>query len=468
MSKIFILGLDCATPQLIFDKYLQGLPTIAGLIKNGTYGLLESTVPPVTIPAWMSMMTGKDPGQLGFYGFSDRKNYSYKDNYIVTNKAVKDKAIWDYVSDKGLKSIVINLPQTYPPKTINGILISSFLTPDKELIYTYPEEIKDEIEDITDGNYIIDVENFRTPDKKKLLSELYDMAKNRFKLMKNFVKNKDWELFVAVEMGIDRMHHAFWSYCFSDHQLYDEKNEFKTAMIDYYKFIDNEISELIRSFDDDTELMITSDHGAKTLKGTFCINDWLIQNKYLRLKTEKSGKTIFEIENVDWENTLAWGSGGYYGKIYLNIQGREPNGIIEKNDIEITMNKLKQELSEQFGPGGRKINNKFFEPEKTYQDVNGCPPDLIIYIDNLDWRVTGTVGNEELFLLENTAIDNSNHDINGIIIHSKNPKTALDFNQKVTCDIKTIEQYSILDLAPTVLNKFNIEIPGDLRGKIIP
>ncbi|WP_455391489.1 alkaline phosphatase family protein [[Eubacterium] cellulosolvens] len=467
MTKLFVLGLDCATPQLIFDKYLQSLPTLSGLIRYGNYGLLESTVPPVTVPAWMAMMTGKDPGQLGFYGFSDRKNYSYNENYIVTNKAVKDKTVWDYLGDNGLRSIVMNLPQTYPPKPINGILISSFLTPDKELTYTYPEEIKDELDEIAEGNYIIDVENFRTPDKKKLLSELYTMAKNRFKVIKNFIKNKEWDLFVAVEMGIDRMHHAFWSYCFSDHQLYVDNNEFKTALIDYYKFIDLEISELLKTFDDDTELMITSDHGAKTLKGTFCINDWLIRNKYLHLKTEIGTKTTFDADMVDWSNTMAWGSGGYYGKIYLNIKGREPNGVIPESDIEMIFNKIKQELSEQLTPGGNKVQNEYFEPKKTYNEVNGCPPDLIIYIDNLAWRVTGSMGNQELFLREHTAIDNSNHDKAGIFIHTKNPRAALDFNEKVECDLEKIMQYSILDIAPTILKKFNIGIPNNLKGRVI-
>jgi len=172
MKRLFVLGLDCATPQLVFDKYLNDLPTVSKLLENGNYGLFESTIPPVTVPAWLAMMTGKDPGQLGFYGFTDRKNYSYEDIYIVTNKAVKDKTIWDYLGEKKLKSIILNIPQTYPPKSINGILVSSFLTPYKELSYTYPEEIKVEIEKITNGNYLIDVENFRTTDKKKLLSEI--------------------------------------------------------------------------------------------------------------------------------------------------------------------------------------------------------------------------------------------------------------------------------------------------------
>jgi len=469
MKKLFILGLDCATPQLVFDRYLHALPTFSALIKNGNYGLLESTTPPVTVPAWMSMMTGKDPGQLGFYGFSDRRDYSYKGKYIVTNRNVKEKTIWDYLGENGFKSIVLNVPQTYPPKPINGILISGFLTPDKMLSYTYPEEIKDEIDSIAGGNYIIDIENFRTNDKKKLLSELYDMTEKRFKVIKNFVKNKDWDLFIAVEMAIDRLHHAFWSYCFPDHRLYNEKNEFKYVILDFYKYIDKKINELISLFDNNTELMIVSDHGARSLKGTFCLNDWLIKNGYLCLKRNHRNKTKFEWNDVDWENTLAWGDGGYYGKIYLNIEGREPNGIIPNSKIRIVKDDIIHKLSSLVGPDGKKITNQIFDTKNIYKKLNGCPPDLIIYIGHLDWRVTNSVGNKSLFMFEKTTIDNANHDINGIYIHSENPKFAINANKNVKIKIKrdTMKKYSILDIAPTVLEKFNITNPDELSGKII-
>ena len=233
MKKLFILGLDSATPQLVFDKYRPELPTFAGLLSTGTFGLLRSTIPPVTVPAWMTMMTGKDPGQLGFYGFTDRLEYSYEIDHINTHDSLNEKGLWDYASEAGLKSIIFNLPQTYPPQKINGIMVASFLTPDRALAYTYPPEIKAELNSIADGDYIIDVENFRTTDKTKLLSELFEMAEKRFKVIRNFINTKAWDLFVAVEMGIDRLHHGFWSFCFEDHRLYDDKSEFKNSILDY-------------------------------------------------------------------------------------------------------------------------------------------------------------------------------------------------------------------------------------------
>ncbi len=467
MKKLFILGLDSATPQLVFDRYIQELPTFAGLIKTGRAGFLRSTIPPVTVPAWMAMMTGKDPGQLGFYGFTDRIDYSYQINTLITHASVKSKTIWDYLGESGYRSIVMNLPQTYPPKEINGIMISSFLTPDKLLSYTYPDEIKDELDSIADGNYIIDAENFRTTDKQKLLSELYEMTEKRFKIIRNFIKNKDWELFIAVEMGIDRLHHGFWSFCFEDHRLYDDQSEFKNSILDFYKYIDKELRELIRTFDDDTELMIVSDHGAKNLKGTFCINDWLVANGYLKLKDDISGKTKFATDNVDWANTTAWGDGGYYCKIYFNIQDRERTGKITEEELPTLKKELADKISTLIDPDGNAVKSEIYDTQYIYKELNGCPPDLIILIGNLDWRVTNSVGNENLFIYENTTIDNANHDMNGIVIYCATPKSAIEGGDRLELDFDKLDEYSILDIAPTALNRFNIEIPNDLYGKII-
>ena len=464
---MFILGLDCATPQLIFDKYLPELPTFSRLLGNGKYGLLESTVPPLTIPAWMAMMTGKDPGQLGFYGFTDRDNYSYPVNKIITHNDLKDKTLWDYLGEVGLKSIVFNLPQTYPPREINGIMVASFLTPDKLLNYTYPEEISEEIDEIAGGDYIIDVENFRTSDKSKLLSQIYEMTDKRFEVLKNFIQAKDWDLFIAVEMGIDRLHHGFWAYCFEDHRLFEEGNEFKNVIYEYYQYIDKKLAELIELFDDDTELIIASDHGAKNLKGTFCINEWLIENGYLVLKKEPIERSSFSENDVDWNKTIAWGSGGYYGKLYFNIQERESSGVITNDRIKTIKKELITKLSSFTGPEGDVITNRVYDVENLFQQLNGCPPDLFILVGELDWRVTNSIGNDSLLIYEDTRIDNANHDLNGIYIYSKSPKTALTKKSDLEFEPGSLKTRSIIDIAPTVLAKFNIDIPKEMSGKII-
>lgn len=451
-KKLFIYGLDCATPQLLFDKYLDELPCFKKLISSGKAGLLKSTNPPVTVPAWMSMFTGKDPGQLGFYGFIDRSDYSYDNIHIVNHNNLNDKAVWDSLGEAGLKSIVLGVPPTYPPKPVNGIMIADFLTPDRSLDFTYPESIKAEINEICGNDYIIDVENFRMEDKKKLLSHIYDMTEKRFKIIKSFIKNKEWDLFIASEIGLDRLHHGYWKYCFKDHAMFEEGNEFENSIKDYYKFIDKELSEVVKLLDDNTEIMVVSDHGAKGSKGSFCLNQWLIENNYLVLKDPLLKKDSLEKEDIDWPKTKAWAKAGYYGRIFFNIAGREPEGAISKSDVAEFEKEIKDKLSKING-----VENEVLSTKEIYKETKNIPPDLLFYCGKLDYRVNESVGNADLFEGKyDSGSDNANHDFCGIVIISN--KSKGDANLK---------EYSICDIAPTILEYFNLKPEDNLAGKKI-
>jgi predicted AlkP superfamily phosphohydrolase/phosphomutase len=119
MRKVLAIGLDCAPPELVFDRWRPYLPNIGRLMGAGLYGELESTIPPITIPAWMSMMTSKDPGQLGLYGFRNRKDHSYDSMTLATSLAVKEETAWDILARAGKTVTLIGVPPSYPPKRVN-------------------------------------------------------------------------------------------------------------------------------------------------------------------------------------------------------------------------------------------------------------------------------------------------------------------------------------------------------------
>lgn len=465
-KKLFVYGLDCATPQLLFDKYLSDLPTFAKLMANGKIGLLKSTNPPITIPAWMSMFTGCDPGQMGFYGFTDRTDYSYTKNHIVNYSSVKTNAVWDYLEKNNLSSIVMGVPPTYPPKPINGIIIGDFMTPDASLDYTYPREIKEEINEISDGEYIIDVENFMMSDKKKLLEHIYEMTRRRNNVIRNFIKKKKWNLFIAMEIGLDRLHHGFWRFCFSDHILFEKGNDLENCIRDYYKFLDSELEKTILELDDNIDIMIVSDHGAKGSKGTFALNDWLVKNGYLFLKDKDIKKNNLDLNDVDWTKTKAWAKGGYYGRIFFNIKNREIMGIVDNNDLLGLEKEIKEKLSQVYDESGNEVKNIIVSPRDVYREIKNFPPDLFFYAGDLDYRVADSVGNGSLFLTdEGQGNDNANHNWNGIYISCKNPKNAL--KQGGISEIKELKNYSMPDIAPTILEYFGLEVPDNLVGTAI-
>lgn len=442
-------------PSDLLNDYYD-LPNIKNMIENGFSSILESCHPPITIPAWMVMMTSKNPGKLGIYGFRHRKRYSYKEGWIATSNTVREKRLWDYLAEYGKRSCLIGVPPSYPPYRINGNLISCFITPSINNEYTHPQSLKNEIEDIV-GEYKFDV-SFRIEDRDKVLNELYDMTEKRFKLIKHLLKKESWDLFMFVEIGVDRLHHAFWKFYAKDHPKYIPNNKYEHVVREYYKFVDEHIGELIDIVDDDTFILTVSDHGTTSMKGCFCINEWLIKEGYLVLNSYPDKQTPIDKCDVDWSRTKAWGWGGYYARIFINVKDREKNGIIPKEEYETFREELRKKLLDIKGPNGEKFDNKVYTPEELYGTAIGDKPDLMVYFDNLYWRSAGTLGHNRLYLDENdTGPDDSVHWYDGIfILYNKRIKRA-----------RKIDRMSIYDVTPTLLNLMNLKVPDDMDGKII-
>jgi len=119
-KKVLVIGLDCAAPELVFDMWLDKLPNFKRLAEEGVWGPLKSTIPPITVPAWQCMVTSKNPGQLGIFGFRNRSEYSYDNFWIANSEAIKEPAVWDVVSREGHKVGLVGVPQTYPPKPVTA------------------------------------------------------------------------------------------------------------------------------------------------------------------------------------------------------------------------------------------------------------------------------------------------------------------------------------------------------------
>ena len=407
------------------------------------------------------MMSSKDPGQLGYYGFRNRKNYSYDGYMIATSDSVTHKRAWDYLSDKGNNVVLLGIPQTFPPKPVNGHIVSGFLTPTNSSNYTYPPTLKEEIETVSDG-YVFDVANFRTNDKEALLARIYEKTEKHFKVAKHLLKTKPWDFFMLVEMGVDRIHHAFWSFMDKDHKKYIPGNSFENSIKDYYKYVDAEIGQLLEIVPEDTVVIVVSDHGARNMDGGICFNEWLIREGYLKLKEYPAEPTPIGKLAIDWDNTIAWGEGGYYGRLFMNVEGREPNGKVRSSEYENIRSELIEKIEAIRGPDGNDIGTRAFRPQDLYDEVNGVAPDLMVYFGNLGWRSVGTVGLNGIHTTENdTGPDEANHDWNGIFLMNE-----------TGCKLGNVEPghlpgLKIHDVAPTVLNFFDIPPEKDFKGKSI-
>jgi len=457
MTKLAIIGLDCLAPQLVFDQYREDMPNLQRLMERGMWGRLKSTIPPITVPAWTAMMSSKNPGTLGFYGFRNRADYTYDRMAIANSSAVKDDRAWDILSRAGKKVIVLGVPQTYPPSEVNGQMVTCFLTPSKENQYTWPPELRDEIAAVV-PDYMIDVGEFRTENKLALLEEIYAMTRHRFALAKHLTSTKPWDFFMMVETGPDRLHHAFWKFCDPEHPKYEKGNKFENVIRKYYQYLDKQIGDLLATFDQDTVIMIVSDHGAQKMDGGICINEWLLREGYLTLLERPAGVVPLHKAKVDWSRTVAWGEGGYYTRLFMNVKGREPQGAVPPEDYERVRNELVARLEAMVDPEGKNIGTVAFKPEDIYRQTNGIPPDLIVYLGNLAWRSVGGVGHESVHTFENdTGPDDANHAQHGVFIMVDPHKPARG----------QVEGLHITDIGATTVSLFGLPVPDDMEGKVI-
>ena len=414
LTKVAIIGLDSIPPEMMFQKLLDRLPNIKKMYDKGLHGDLESCDPPITVPAWMVMMTGKNPGKLGIYGFRHRRGFSYNDGYIVKSTHEKEEAVWDYLSSNGMKSIVLGVPPGYPPKRLeNTSVVSCFITPSQDKEFTSPPELKKEIISAVEGKYLFDVV-FRTENRDEIKRELFELMHKKFDAAEYLVKNKPWDFFIMHEIGFDRLHHAFWKYFDPTHPKHVKGNPYESLDLEYYKAADERIGKLVEAFGQDCTTFVLSDHGSKGMLGAFCVNQWLEKEGYLVFKKKPSSPTDLDKAEIDWSRTKAWGWGGYYARIFFNVKGREADGIIDRKDLESEMEKLTTKIMAIQDHTGKVMKNKVLRPDELYGRAVGDKPDLMVYFDDLNWRSAGTVGHDSLNLFENdTGPDESVHSMNG-------------------------------------------------------
>ncbi len=258
-----------------------------------------------------------------------------------------------------------------------------------------------------------------------------------------------------VEMGHDRIHHGFWKYMDAEHRKHVPGNPYERAIHDYYVHSDELIGRLLRHADEDTAVFVLSDHGAKRLDGGIRVNEWLRREGLLATLAEPDGVCLPRDVGIDWAKTTAWGDGGYYARVFLNVKGREPEGTVDPADFERVRDDLAARLEAIPDDQGRPLATKAYRPEEIYAEVNGVAPDLIVVFGDLLWRSVATIGGEEgVHTLENdTGPDDANHAQDGVFI-------AAGAGIEKHGDLDR----HLLDIAPTVLELLGLDVPGTMRG----
>jgi predicted AlkP superfamily phosphohydrolase/phosphomutase len=291
-----------------------------------------------------------------------------------------------------------------------------------------------------------------------VLGRIHDKSRKHFAVAKHLLKTRPWDFFMMVEMGTDRIHHAFWSHMDPASPKYEKGNRFENAILEFYEYCDREVGEILSLLPRDTTVLVVSDHGARSLTGGICFNEWLIKNGYLALKQYPDKPTPMNQLEIDWSRTKAWGDGGYYGRLFMNVKGREPQGIIEPADYEKVRDELVAGIEAITDPSGRNIGTRAYKPQEIYREVRNVAPDLMVYFGNLDWRSIGTVGSRSIHTFENdTGPDDANHDWHGIFMMKTPAGTPQPKGEQ--------QGLRLYDVAPTVLKLSGLTPPPEMIGR---
>lgn len=432
------------------------MPNLSALMQAGTWGNLRSCVPPITVPAWAAMLSGRDAGELGLYGFRKRVAHAYE----LRNAQASDLQqpwIWQRLRAAGKRVAALFVPPGYPlPNTDDDrtTLVSCMLTPGADRPHTYPRALSDEITRRF-GPYIPDLADVRGEDRAGLLKQLYAMTEQHFAIAAHVFEEQRPDFMVMVEIGPDRLHHAFWQSFDPEHPRHDPQDPFRDCARDYYAFLDRELGKLLALFDEDTTVLVVSDHGARPLQGGICVNEWLIEHGLLVLANPPEGPTPPSKLAIDWSRTRAWAEGGYYARVCLNLAGREPQGIVPQARYANELQEVMELLEAIPGPEGERLAHRLLTPQACFRALHGNPPDILAFLGDLDYRAIGSVGFGRLHITGNdTGPDGCNHDWDGIFVMSGGEIAGRG----------QVADYQIYDVYRTVLGLLDVPCDDQALG----
>lgn len=412
------------------------MPSFSRIVAEGSIQPMNSVYPTVSSVAWTSFMTGVNPGKHGIYGFADRKPGTYK-IYIPTANNVRSPTLWETLSGHGKRVIVMNVPVTYPPREVNGILIAGFLSPNLDKI-AYPPAVSEKLKGM---EYRIDMDPWQAREsKEKMLEDFHLTLAKRVEVMLQLMDNEPWDFFMCHIMETDRLHHFLWE------DMENGGEPYTTAFYRCYAEIDHALGQVRERLDDDITLIILSDHGFCTLTKEVYINHWLAENGWLQFDKEPP-ESIEDIASESRAYSLD------PGRIYINLKGREPAGSIAPGqEYEQLREDLAQALLELRDPQtGRSIVRQAFRREELYSGPYlAQAPDLVaVPYDGYDLK--GPV-NKGMLTFKGPLVGMHTYD------------NAMFYVSKKTLASDGI---TVMDAMPTILRLMDLPVLETLDGQVV-
>ena len=431
-ERVVFLGIDGVPYDLVQD-HPDVFENLTDIAEAGSAGRLESIVPPESSACWPSLTTGVNPGETGVYGFQDREVDSYE-TYVPMGKHVSATRLWDRVTDDGRDATVLNVPVTFPPSSRIQRQVSGFLSPSLDAAAS-DDAVRQVLED---RDYQIDVNAKlgHDDDKTDFVENAHATLDARHDVFTHYLDQDDWDLFFGVFMSTDRVNH----FLFGD---YANDGEYAAEFLEFYRALDEYIGEIRDRLDDDTTLIVASDHGFTELTWEVNCNQFLADEGWLSY----DGDDHDSLTDVD-DETRAYSL--IPGRFYLNLEGREPEGVVPESEYEAVREELRSDLESLTGPDGRQVCKRIVDGEDAFDGAHDeIAPDLVVIpADGFDLK-SGFGGKEAVFT---EGPRNGMHKFENSLLYS----TAPDLD---------VAGSNLFDVTPTILDLMDVEHDGDFDGE---
>jgi predicted AlkP superfamily phosphohydrolase/phosphomutase len=483
--KAVVIGLDGAAWHLL-DPMIEAdvMPRLGALKARGSSGTLASTIPTYTPPAWTSSVTGVNPGRHGVYGFIEGNAQAERQELMHSGK-IKSPTLWEIANAQGVTCGIYNLPLTYPPRPLDGWMVSGMMTPgygESQRDFVYPATHQERILSWAPG-YVLDVHANYEQDWRDdaLAHRALASIKQRYTVLDRLLQEDPVELLFTVQEAPDRIQHVYYRYMDPRDPLYDTEQgrKMRDAVLECFAEIDRIIGLLEDWASTDGGIQVVSDHGFTAWEVSVHQNALLEQWGYLKLKPAARAmqtglarslvplakrvlprKVAREAKNrtfaaIDWANTRAFASPIPQQGIFVNLAGRERFGVVPPDQLEALKDDLVRRFEELRAPDGSPATDRVYRSEEVFSGhATGDAPDILPVLRDHRFELDDELFHKQAFT-DVSDMPRGVHHPDGIIVVAGPGAAGTRFDAHVT------------DVMPTLLYQAGCKVPEGLDGKVM-
>lgn len=470
MRKVVLIYLEGLSSQFV-EFMSDDLPVFNEFKESGVVGGVKSMIPGAKMVAWASAQIGQGPQKLDFWDDVYRDDFTYEISKPVDSGIFGKPREVDYRRDerdpffryllkRGDKVASISVPGSWPvPRVTGGYAVACAMAPGLEQGYTWPPSLADQVGELV-GEYILDVPLVQaaagSDEFNDCVEAIRAMDEQRFSLLTHFISTKQCDTLMLGVSGPGKMARLCHECFGADGGINEDAAEALEALEDYYQFLDDLVGEVRETIDNDTVVVLLDPLGVVKLQGRFFLNQWLLDNGYLALKSSPAGPAAFAPDMVDWSRTRAW-SQGKDGQLYLNIKGREQAGTVGRDQVAVLCEELAVGLEAVADPAGQPLQIECVPTDQLYSSARlSFGPDALVSVAGDAWQVSDELGHAGAVTA--AAPEGAASIANG-------PTGYCSMFGPSLVGLSEEPQFQAMDIAPTVLTIRGHELPAYMQGK---